>query len=123
MEPKGNVLFSGLKRLIQRMLFIALLLFYLAVRLVEKNLCIYPLKRLVHHIKQHEVLSLHTASQQTATHFLDVKSITPKTESITSMLSSQQKEDSARNRHIVKEIIDVLILCGRQNIAIGGRQK
>ena len=34
------------------------------------------------------------------------------------MLSSQQKEDIARNRHIVKEIIDVLILCGHQNIAI-----
>jgi hypothetical protein len=35
------------------------------------------------------------------------------------MLSSQQKEDSARIRPIVKEIIDVLILCGPQNIAIG----
>jgi hypothetical protein len=34
------------------------------------------------------------------------------------MLSSQQKEDIARNRHIVKEIIDVLIICGHQNIAI-----
>ena len=34
------------------------------------------------------------------------------------MLSSQQKVDIARNRHIVKEIIDVLILCGHQNIAI-----
>jgi hypothetical protein len=29
-EPKGNILFSGLKKLLQRMLFIALL-FYLAV--------------------------------------------------------------------------------------------
>ena len=36
------------------------------------------------------------------------------------MLSSQQKEDIARNRHIVKEIIDVLILCCCQNIAIRG---
>ena len=35
------------------------------------------------------------------------------------MLSSQQKEDSAGIRPIVKEIIDVLILCGPQNIAIG----
>jgi len=34
------------------------------------------------------------------------------------MLSSQQKEEIARNRHIVKEIIDVLILFGCQNIAI-----
>ena len=34
------------------------------------------------------------------------------------MLSSKQKEDIARNKHIVKEIIEVLILYGRQNIAI-----
>jgi len=49
-----------------------------------------------------------------------------KTEYFTSMLWSQQKEDIARNRNIVKEIIDVFILCGRQNIAIRGgyrRQK
>ena len=41
------------------------------------------------------------------------------------MLSSQHKEDIARNRYkyIVKEIIEVLILCGRQSIAIGGIPK
>ena len=82
---------------------------------------VYPLNdrsNIHNYIKRHEVLSFHTSSQQTATHFLDVKSKTSTTESITSMLSSQQKEDIARNRHIVKEIIDVLILCGHQNIAI-----
>ena len=36
------------------------------------------------------------------------------------MLSSQHKEDIATNRHIVKEIIDVLILCDHQYIAIVG---
>ena len=36
------------------------------------------------------------------------------------MLSSQNKEDIARNKHIVKEISDVLLLCSRQNIAIRG---
>ena len=36
------------------------------------------------------------------------------------MLLSQYKEDTGRNRHIVKEIIDVLILWGCQNIAIMG---
>jgi hypothetical protein len=36
------------------------------------------------------------------------------------MLSSQQKEDIARNRHIVMEITDVLILRGLQNIVIRG---
>jgi hypothetical protein len=30
----------------------------------------------------------------------------------------QQTEDIARNRNIEKEIIDVFIVCGRQNIAI-----
>jgi len=34
------------------------------------------------------------------------------------MLPSQHKEDIARNRYIVKEIIDALIFCCRQNIAI-----
>ena len=72
------------------------------------------------HIKRHEVLSYHIASQQTATHFLDVESKTSKTDPIASMLSSQHKEDIARNKYFVKEIIDVLLLCSRQNIAIRG---
>jgi hypothetical protein len=33
------------------------------------------------------------------------------------MLSSKQKEDIARNKQMVKEIIDVFILCGRQTMA------
>jgi hypothetical protein len=72
------------------------------------------------YIKRHEVLSSHIAiaSQQTATHFLDSMSKKSKTESITSILSSHREEDIARNKHIVKEIIEVLILYGRQNIAI-----
>jgi predicted acetyltransferase len=36
------------------------------------------------------------------------------------MLWSQQTEDIDRNRNIEKEIIDVFIVCGRQNIAIRG---
>ena len=39
------------------------------------------------------------------------------------MLSSQHKEEIGRKRYIVKEIIEVLILCGRQSIAIGGIPK
>ena len=74
------------------------------------------------YIKRHEVLSFHTASQQIAIRFLDVtcKFKTPKTESINSILSSRQRDhsDIVRSGHIVKEIIDVLILCDRQNIAI-----
>jgi predicted methyltransferase MtxX (methanogen marker protein 4) len=48
-----------------------------------------------------------------AAHFLDIKSETSKMES-TSILSSHRKEDIARNKHIVKKIIEVLILYGRQ---------
>ena len=61
-QSKGNVLFSGLKRLLQRMLFIALLVFYLAVQ----HFCIYPLNdwsNIHNYIKRHEVLSFHTVSQ------------------------------------------------------------
>ena len=36
------------------------------------------------------------------------------------MLSSQHKEAIARNKYIVKEIIDVLLLCSRQNMQLEG---
>ena len=36
------------------------------------------------------------------------------------MLLSKQKEDITRNKQMVKEISNVLILCGRQTMAIGG---
>jgi hypothetical protein len=61
-QSKGNVLFSGLKRLLLRMLFIALLVFYLAVQ----NFCIYPLNdwsNIHNYIKRLEVLIFHTVSQ------------------------------------------------------------
>jgi hypothetical protein len=38
------------------------------------------------------------------------------------MLSSQHKEETGRKGYIVKEIIDVLIPYGRQNIVIGGHR-
>ena len=75
------------------------------------------------YIKRHEVPSFHIDSQQTVTHCIDVKSKKSKTESITSMFSSQHKEDIARNRYISKEVIDVLILFGRQNIVEGAYQR
>jgi hypothetical protein len=39
------------------------------------------------------------------------------------MFSSQHKEDIARNRYISKEVIDVLILFGHQNIVEGAYQR
>jgi hypothetical protein len=60
------------------------------------------------YIKRHEILDSHItiARQQTATHFLDIMCKTSKTESITSILSSHSKDDIARNKHIVNEIIE-----------------
>ena len=38
-------------------------------------------------------------------------------------LSGHYQETVERNRHILKEIIKVLLLCGRQNIAIRGHEE
>ncbi|CAC5412467.1 unnamed protein product [Mytilus coruscus] len=70
------------------------------------------------YIKRHERLEFHSHNDQCSLHFVNVKE--SKTEPITSLLSTKQKEDIERNRHILSQIIDVLILCGRQNIAIRG---
>lgn len=40
--------------------------------------------------------------------------------SIRSSVSSQHEQDVARNRHSLRKIIEVIILCGRQNIPIRG---
>jgi hypothetical protein len=129
---KGNVIFSGLNRLCLRYSFskdavdcISFVLFDSKASR-DNNFVSTPLKdwsNIHNYIKQHEVLSYHVASQQPAAHFLDIKSKTSKTESITSIISSHRKEDIARNKHIVKEIIEVLILYGPQNITILGHSK
>lgn len=43
-----------------------------------------------------------------------------KHESVASMISSSHKKIVAENRHALTRIIDVIILCGRQNIPIRG---
>ncbi|CAC5407646.1 unnamed protein product [Mytilus coruscus] len=70
------------------------------------------------YIKRHERLESHSHNDQCSLHFVDVKE--SKTKPITSLLSTKYKEDIERNRHILSQIIDVLILCGRQNIVIRG---
>jgi hypothetical protein len=70
------------------------------------------------YIKRHERLDSHSHNEQSALHFVDVKD--SKKEPVTSLLSSMHKEDIERNRHIINQIIEVLILCGRQNISIRG---
>ena len=68
----------------QRILFIVVLVLYLAVRLVEtKQNClstqVNDWSNIYNYIKQHEVLSSHITSQQAATHFLDDQSKTSET--------------------------------------------
>ena len=70
------------------------------------------------YIKRRERLDSHSHNEQSALHFVDVKD--SKKEPVTSLLSSKHKEDIDRNRHILNQIIEVLILCGRQNISIRG---
>ena len=127
MQSKGNVIFSGLKTLWLRYSFSKDAVYCISFVLFDSkasrdktfvSTSLNDWSNIHNYIKRHEVLSSHVASQQTATHFLDVKSKTSKTESITSILSSHHKEDITRNKHIVKEIIEVLILYGRQHIAI-----
>ena len=43
-----------------------------------------------------------------------------KQKGICSYLSLQVTETIERNRHILKAIIDVIVLCGQQNVALGG---
>ena len=81
MQSKGNVLFSGYKRLpgfgiqCQKVMYIALLVLYLTVRLVETKRVYLP-RLTTGQTKQHEVSSSHIASQPAASQCLDVKSET-----------------------------------------------
>jgi hypothetical protein len=125
-QSKGNVIFSGLKRLIGfGILFSTNAVYCISFVLFDStasrdntfvSIPLNDWSNIHNYIKRHEVLSSHIAiaSQQRATHFLDIMSKKSKTESITSILSSHREEDIARNKHIVR----VLILYGRQNIAI-----
>ncbi|XP_060063626.1 zinc finger MYM-type protein 1-like [Ylistrum balloti] len=71
------------------------------------------------YVKRHEAEnSPHHGCQISADHFIDI--MTGKDDSIVSKLDSSHKADVNKNRHILKKIIEVLLLCGRQNIAIRG---
>jgi len=68
----------------QRILFIALRVLYLAVRLVETKKTFVSTQvndwsNIHNYVTRHEVLSSHIVSQQAATHFLDVQSKTSET--------------------------------------------
>ena len=86
MQSKGNVAFSGFRNTHWLRYSISKDTVYCPSCVVfgsndsrdKKQLFIYPGKRLVKH-SQHEVMSSHTAKQQTATHFLDDQSKTSET--------------------------------------------
>lgn len=69
-------------------------------------------------VKRHENSENHKSSKTLADNFIDVS--TGKEDSILSKISATHKIDVANTRHIVSRIIEVLLLCGRQNIAIRG---
>ncbi|XP_060077094.1 zinc finger MYM-type protein 1-like [Ylistrum balloti] len=68
--------------------------------------------------KRHENLSAHTQNLIASENFVDVKH--SKKESVMTLLSTKRKEEVRMNRDILREIIGVLILLARQNIAIRG---
>jgi hypothetical protein len=75
-------------------------------------------KNLISLVKRHENLSHHRGCVVMADNFIRAKQ--GKHESVASMISSSHKQIVAENRHALTRIIDVIILCGRQNIPIRG---
>ena len=69
-------------------------------------------------VKRHQVGDLHKTCTVQAEHFVDIRS--GKSQSIVRQVSAMSKQIVERNRHALTQIIDVLILLGRQNIAIRG---
>ena len=69
-------------------------------------------------VKRHQVGDLHKTCTVQAEHFVDIRS--GKSQSIVRQVSAMSKQIVERNRHVLTQIIDVLILLGRQNIAIRG---
>ncbi|XP_069103864.1 zinc finger MYM-type protein 1-like [Argopecten irradians] len=62
--------------------------------------------------------SQHHGYVQMGLNFIDIEST--KKDSIVSSISSSHKADVEKNRHILRKIIDVIVMCGRQNIPLRG---
>lgn len=74
---------------------------------------------LSHLVKRHlQDDSAHHACVRLGEDFLDVA--ISKLKSIASSLSSFYQETVTKNRHILSKIIDVIILCGHQNMPLRG---
>ncbi|XP_052809394.1 zinc finger MYM-type protein 1-like [Mya arenaria] len=88
----------------------------------EKTFISTPVKdwsNLAKYVKRHELAeSNHHNVTAMAEHFLDIQS--GKMEPITSSVSDSHRRLVEQNRHILRKIIEVIVLCGKQNIAIRG---
>lgn len=69
-------------------------------------------------VKRHNGEDVHITNTTLADNFIDVMS--GKAESINTKLSTSIKETVSRNRHILHEITETLVLLGKQNIAVRG---
>ncbi|XP_053380229.1 zinc finger MYM-type protein 1-like [Mercenaria mercenaria] len=78
-------------------------------------------KNLSTYVKRHQVDELHRASVVLAENFVDV--MVGKKESILCKISSSSKQIVEKKWHVLKEIIEVLIMLGKQNIAIRGHKE
>ncbi|XP_062599060.1 52 kDa repressor of the inhibitor of the protein kinase-like, partial [Saccostrea cucullata] len=87
----------------------------------EKSFLSSPMtdwKNLLSIARRHENLAFHKGCVTAGEEFVRVSE--GKGDTVVSMLSSSHKKHTERNRHILKTIIEVLLLCGRQNIPIRG---
>ena len=71
-------------------------------------------------LEKHNTSSLHVHAMAAWRDYITVKSSNT---SITSRLSSQRKERISRNRHYIRSIIEVLVLCATSEIALRGHRE
>lgn len=72
-------------------------------------------------IQRHVVMKSHETSLNSAEDFISV--MEGKTKSIARQVSSHHDKIVARNRHILGIIIETIILCGNQNMALRGHEE
>ena len=69
-------------------------------------------------LQKHNISKDHIDSERCALAFTDIAS--GKQQSVIQSISTAYQENIVRNRHVLGEIIKVIILCGRQNISLRG---
>ncbi|CAG2214354.1 unnamed protein product [Mytilus edulis] len=69
-------------------------------------------------VKRHESSTQHQGCVVSSSEYLRI--MENKSSSIASMISTSYKTNVATNRHVLEKIIEVILLCGRQNIPLRG---